>query len=56
MPEVATNLSESEKPEVYSTTGPLTLGPSLAVTQKGTLEAVGGGVVPGATVNCGSFS
>lgn len=56
MPDPQANLTEGEKPVVYSSTGPLILGPSLDVTQQGTLEVTGGGVSPGATVNCGSFS
>lgn len=46
----------SQKPVVYSSTGPLLIGDNLTLTESGVLNSAGGGLAPGVTVNCGSFS
>ena len=48
-------VDQNQKPVVYTSTGPLTIGENLTVSESGVLDSAGGGLTPGATVNCGSF-
>lgn len=48
-------VEQGQKPTVYSSTGPLIIGENLTLTESGVLNSAGGGLVPGSTVNCGTF-
>jgi hypothetical protein len=49
------NVDKAQEPLLYATTGTLILGDAFTVSQKGVLDVAGGGITPGATVNCGTF-
>jgi hypothetical protein len=49
------NLDKAQEPLLYVTSGTLTLGEAFTVSQGGVLNVAGGGIVPGSTVNCGTF-
>ena len=49
------NVDKNQEPLLYATSGTLILGDAFAVTPNGILNVTGGGVTPGATINCGTF-